>query len=217
MVGVKVLELKFRVHFRSVFEVTVRELTCWCGLHKPFGALWLHLISTLELAGAKFYYGGSITQPERGVLIGLEDTPDTIGISGGEYIDIVPTASTSTASSAEPQHVPTPTSRPRSPLRRAVPRLRSPSRSPLRRAVPRLRSPSRIHRRRAVPRLRSPSSPPRTRITTSNTASSLMAPQTLGVPAPLAVRRHRSPELAVRRHRSPAPLAVRRHRSRSPA
>ena len=161
MVGVKVLELKFRVHFRSVFEVTVRELTCWCGLHKPFGALWLHLISTLELAGAKFYYGGSITQPERGVLIGLEDTPDTIGISGGEYIDIVPTASTSTASSAEPQHVPTPTSRPRSPLRRAVPRLRSPSSSPLRRAVPRLRSPSRIPRRLAVPRVRFASQSPR--------------------------------------------------------
>ena len=144
---VVVLELKFRVHF----DVAARELTCWCGLHKPFGALWRHLISTLEVSGANFYYGGSLTNPERGVLIGMDDTPDDIGIVSLEYIDIVPTASSSTsaASSAvlaeesEPQRLSTS----RSPRRRAaVPRLRrlqSPSCSPRRAAAPRPYSPRR--------------------------------------------------------------------------
>ncbi len=160
MVGVTVLELKFRVHGAVPPRAdaasssgagagsTIRvELTCWCGLHKPFGTLFQHLIKKLQIGGAGFYYGGTLEDPRRGVLIDIEDTPDDIGLVSLDRIDVVITDGALTGVVQQP--ITTVAQQPitewRVVQRHLVQqrRLRSPSRSPRRTARPPLLSPRR--------------------------------------------------------------------------
>ena len=120
---VRVLELHFLLE-------TGKVLTAWCGTEKPFANLFAHIMQMEALSkNTVFLYGGGRDTPDRGCVIGTNQTPSDLMIQGNEFIGIfelpassIFTAALSAASSSS-----------KGPGIQLFQRLRTPSRSPKRR------------------------------------------------------------------------------------
>ena len=79
---VRVLELHFLLE-------TGKVLTAWCGTEKPFANLFAHIMQMEALSkNTVFLYGGGRDTPDRGCVIGANQTPSDLCLQGREFIGI---------------------------------------------------------------------------------------------------------------------------------
>ncbi len=89
---VRVCELKVKL------EDGIVE-TAWCGRDKPFGVRFTHLLEVRGLhPSSRFLYGGG-DNPERGVIVGPDDRPNTLALEPGETIHTLAFNKTASGSS----------------------------------------------------------------------------------------------------------------------